>query len=147
MRERNAAVGGDSQRRGHARNHFERDARFNQRFHFLTAAAEDERVAALQPNDREPAPRALDHHGADLFLREGVHGFLLADVDALAILAREIEQVLVGKMIVEHGVGEGEQLAALPGDEVRVARAGSNQIDLTHVTVAHALVRAAFTLV
>ena len=80
----------------------------------------------------KPAPRPLDHHAADLFLRIRVHGFLFPDVDAFAILAGEIQQVLVGQVIVEHGIRKRQQLAAFPGDEIRIARTGANQINLAH---------------
>ena len=45
-------------------------ARVGQRLGLFAAAAEHERIAALQPHHVQPAPRALDQHGADLFLRE-----------------------------------------------------------------------------
>ncbi len=89
---------------------------------FLAAAPENERIAAFEPDHRQPAPRALDHHAADLFLRERMHRLFLADVNALAIFARQVQQVLVGEMVVEDGVGDGEQLAALPRDQVGIAR-------------------------
>ena len=38
----------------------------------LAAAAEHERVAALEPHDAVAGPGALDEHGVDLGLRQGV---------------------------------------------------------------------------
>ena len=40
-----------------------------QRLRLLAAAAEDERVAALEPDDAAPGARALDHQRLDLLLR------------------------------------------------------------------------------
>ena len=113
MRERNAGVRGDAQRRGDARHHFERNAGVGQRFGLFAAAPEDERIAALQPHHVQPAARALDQHRADLFLVKRVLRFLLADVDALGGSGREVEQRVGGQMVVEHGVGLFEQRAAL----------------------------------
>ena len=122
MRERNAACRPRCRAASHAGHYFVRDAGVGKRLDLFAAAAEDKRIATLEPNDVETAPRALDHHVADLFLRKRVDRFLLADVDPLAMFGREVEQGFVREMIVEDGVGDGEKLAALPGDQVRVAR-------------------------
>ena len=73
--------------RGHAGHDLERNAGVGQRFGLFAAAAEDERIAALEAHDGEAAARALDQHGADLVLGEGVGGFLLADVEAFGVRA------------------------------------------------------------
>ena len=130
VRERNAAVGRDSQRRSNTGHHFERNARVRQRFQFFAAASKDKRVAAFEPHHVQAAARAVDHHGADFFLRKSVHRFLFADVNALAILGREFEQVLVGQVVVKDGVGDREQLAPFPGDEAGVAGARADEINL-----------------
>ena len=92
VRQRHAGVGRDAERRGDAGNDLEGDAGIGQRFGFFAAAAEDERIAALEAHHVPAAARALDEHGADFFLGEGVGGFLLADVDALGGGGGEIEQ-------------------------------------------------------
>src|ERR1039458_6853634 len=74
MRERYSRVRRNSQRRRDPRHNFESHVRGGQRFGFFPTAAENERIAAFQPHDVQAPPRALDHHGADLFLAEGVHG-------------------------------------------------------------------------
>src|SRR5579871_4964462 len=133
MRQRHTAISCDSERRRNARDNFKLDAGIGQRFQFFAAAAEYERIAAFEPDHGEPASRPLNHHAGDFFLREGVYGFLLADVDAFAVLGRELEQVLAGEVIVEDCVSACEELATLPGDQVRIARPGSNQVNLAHV--------------
>ena len=112
MRERHARVRRDAQRRRDSRHDFESYARRGQRFGFFAAAPEDERIAALQPHHVQAAPRALDQHGADLFLAECVHGFFLADVDALGRGGRQVEQRGVGQMVVQDRVRGLEQAAA-----------------------------------
>src|SRR4029077_17234936 len=89
-------------------------------------------VAAFKPHDDQAAPSSLDHHPADLFLRIGMHGFLLSDVNVLAILAGKFEQMLVGEIVVQHRIGDGEQLAALPSNQVGVAGPRSHPINLAH---------------
>ena len=70
----------------------------------------------------EPAPGALDEHGADFFLRDGVVGFLLADVDALGVGRGEVEQGGVGEVVEEDGVGVFEHAAAFDRDQLRDRR-------------------------
>ncbi len=132
MRERHPRVRRNAQRRRDPRHDFESHARGGQRFGFFAAAAEDERIAALQPHHVQAATRALDQHGADLFLAEGVYRFLLADVDALGLGGRQIQQRRVGEVIVEHGVRLFQQAAALQRDQLGIAGSGAYQVDLTH---------------
>ena len=91
MGQRHAGIGGDAQRGGDAGHDFEGHAGVGQRFGLFPAPPEDERIAAFQTHHVPAAARALDQHGADLFLGEGVGRFLLADVDALGGGGREIE--------------------------------------------------------
>ncbi len=49
MRERNASIAGDAAGSRDTRYHLERHTIFHERFDFLAAAAENERVAALEP--------------------------------------------------------------------------------------------------
>ena len=130
MRERHAGVGGDAQRRGDAGDDFEGDAGIGQRFGLFAAASEDERIAALEPDHGEAAARALDQHGADLFLGEGVGGFLLADVEALGVGRGEIEQGVGGEVVEEDGVGLLQNAAAFDGDEIGIAGPGAYEVDL-----------------
>ena len=66
-----AAAGTDDGRR-HARHHLDRNAGGVAGEGLLAAAAEDERVAALEADDVEPAQRAFDDDLVDLVLREHV---------------------------------------------------------------------------
>jgi len=75
--------------------------------------SEDEWIAALEADHGEAAAGALDEHGGDLFLGEGVGGFLLAGVDALGVGWGEIEERGGGKVVEEDGVGLFEDAAAL----------------------------------
>ena len=55
-----------------------------QRLRLFTAASEDERIAALEPDDVAPFARLGDHQALDLGLRHRVVARALADEDALA---------------------------------------------------------------
>ena len=84
----------------------------------------------FEPHHGEAAARALDQHGADFFLGEGVGRFFLAHVEALGVRRGEVEQRVVGQVIVEDGVGLLQDAAAFDGDEFGIAGAGADQVDL-----------------
>ena len=131
MRQRDAGVGGEAEGRGDAGDDFEGNAGLGQRFGLLTAAAEQEWVAALEPDHGEPAARALDEHGGDFILGKSVRRFLLTDVEAFGGGWREIKQRGGRQVIEEHGVGLGEEAAAFDGDQLGIAGAGADEIDFT----------------
>ena len=60
MRDRDARRRRHRRQRRDARDDLERDVRLRERERLLAAAAEDERVAALQAHDLEAAPAELD---------------------------------------------------------------------------------------
>ena len=113
MGERNARVSRNAKRRSNAGDDFERNAGVGQSFGLFAAATEDERIAAFQPDDVAAALAAFDKQRADLFLRERVFGFLLADVDALGGRGREIEKFGIGQVIVEDAIGAVREGASL----------------------------------
>ena len=96
MGDRYARVG----RGGHARCHtggdLERDTCLAQRQRLLAAAPEHERVAALQPHDAQPGPRASEHQRLGLLLRNRLTAALLAHEQQLGIRARAPSSAEVG---------------------------------------------------
>ena len=77
---------------------------------------------------------AFDEQFADLFLREGVIGFLFSDLKAFGGGRREVEQCGSGKVVEENGIGVFEETAGLQSDEFGIARSGANQVNLAHTT-------------
>ena len=80
------------------------DAGFLERERFLAAAAEHERVAALEAHDALAALGRADHQAVDAVLIDRVPAGALADVEPLR-LRRELEQPLRDERVVEHEVG------------------------------------------
>ena len=108
--DRDARVGGGRDAGGDAGHDLELDPGLAQRFALLAAAAEDERVAALQPHHALAGPRRLDQPLADLLLRHRGHPGLLADVDQLGVLARPVERSRRDQPVVVDRVGVGDQV-------------------------------------
>ncbi len=132
MRQRNARIRRDAERRRNARHDFKRNTGAGKRLGLLAAAPEDERVAAFQPDHVEPAFTAVNQQRADFFLRQRVRRFLLADVDPLGGSGREVEQNRVGQMVVKNGVRLGKKAFGFEGDEFRIAWSRADQINLAH---------------
>ena len=89
----------------------------------LAAAAEQERVAALEPDHAAAALGLLDEDPVDLVLRHGVVARGLADVDDLDVGGELVEQAARAEPVGDHDVGLG-QSAAGPRTVMRSAAPG-----------------------
>ena len=101
MGDRDPGVGGRGDARGDPGNDLELDPGGGKRLGLLAAAAEHERVAALQPDDAAPGAGALDHQRLDLLLRDASRARALADVDELGVVARAGERAGRDQAVVE----------------------------------------------
>ena len=114
MRERNAGISRDAQRRGNARHHFERQCPAS-----ASASASSPprpKINGSPPFSRttfRPRLAALDQQRADLFLRKRVVRFLLADVDAFGGAGARSSSSQLAQVVVEDRVGLFEQAFAL----------------------------------
>ena len=93
----------------------------------LAAAAEHERVAALQPHDPLPGLAVLDQQPVDLLLRHLRPAALLADVHELRLRPRVPQRARRDQAVVEHDVGRAEQLDGAEGEEPGVAGPGAHE--------------------
>ncbi len=95
----------------------------------LAAAAEDERVAALQANHDAALGGVLGEELVDAPLRNGVHRRLLAHVDELGVGRRQGEHRVVGEAVVDDHVGARERVGAVTREQAGVAGAAADQVD------------------
>ena len=107
-----------------ARDDLERHAGLGERERLLAAAAEDERVAALQPDDLEPAPPELDEQPVDRLLAQPVpRRSASASAGASSTSSARDERV------VDEHVARAHELEPAHGDQPRVAGAGADEVD------------------
>ena len=104
MGDGDARVGGRGDPGGDAGHDLERDARRAQRERLLAAAAEHERVAALQAHDAPARPGALEHQRLGLLLGHRASAALLADEQQLGVRARAVERRRRDQAVVEDHV-------------------------------------------
>ena len=127
VREGNARVIRRGDDRRNARHDFEMDFRRRQRLGFFAAAAENERIAALEPDDAFAFARFGDAARGDFLLR---HLHVVCRAKSTRRMAGEAEQVRVDERVVENHVGAAEQFRAAQRKQARVARSGPDKINV-----------------
>ena len=102
-----------------------------QEIDLLAAAAEHERIAALEAHDVFAALRMLDEQLVDLFLRGAAAADELADVETRGIAAREIEHFGGHEAVVHDDIRLLQRAQTLQRHEAGIARAGADQHDVS----------------
>ena len=101
-----------------------------QRERFFAAAAEHERVAALQPHDAAAAARGADHQRVNRRLRHRMAAGALADVEALRA-ARVAQDPVVDQRVVEHEVGGAQPRDRRARQQPGIAGPGADERDMS----------------
>ena len=109
-------------RAGHAGHDLDRDARRDAGLELLHAAAEDERVAALEPRHPLAGQRVLDQQRVDLLLRHRPAARQLRGVDDLDVGRQRRQQRQRGEVVGDHDVGLRQRAQPAHGDQVRGRR-------------------------
>ncbi len=129
MGQRNAGDGGAAGRRGDSGHHLERDAMADQDRHLLAAAAEQERVAALEPQHAPAVARQAHHQGADVVLRHRPVAAALADIDTLRRAPHQFENFGRDQPVMQHHLRATHQPQRAQSQKIGIAGPGSDQID------------------
>ena len=130
MRDRDAGIGRSGNGRRDARHNLEGDAATGQCQCFLSAAPEDEGVAALEPRYAQPCPRPLHQQRVDAVLRQLLLPPRLASEHPLGRRWRVVQQRRVRQPVVDDHVAPLQSLAALHGQQAGVAGARAYQVNL-----------------
>ena len=128
MRQRHPRVGRRGDRGGDPGYDGEPDAGLGERERLLAAPAEDEGIAALQPDDRLPVPGRRRERLVDELL-EGTGGpGLLAHVHQVGG-GREFQQFRRDQPVVDDDVGAPEEFGTLERDEPGIPGARADEVD------------------
>jgi len=92
-------------RRGHTRHDLVTETRGAKRLGFFAPAAEDQRVAALEPHDGLAGRCGLNELEVDVRVLVGVLAGQVAHAHALRGRRGEVEQPLRHELVVQHEVG------------------------------------------
>src|SRR5581483_10950059 len=93
----------------------------------FAAAAEDEGIAALQPDHGLAGSGAGYEQLVDLPLRHAVPALGFADRDQLGLAARMIEHALAHQPVVEDDIGRFQRAYRLHSEKLGVSGAGANE--------------------
>ena len=105
MGQRNLQGRGGGDAGGDAGHDLDGDARLAQRIELLAATAEDERIAALEPDHGLAGAGAVDQQRVDVLLRHAMRALGLADRDQLGLAPGMIEHALADQPVVKNDVG------------------------------------------
>ncbi len=92
-------------------------------------AAEDERIAALEPDHRAPQAGVLDQARVDRILWQAVAAGALAREEAERAGRRLVEERRVDEPVVDDHVGGPQPLEPPHGHEAGIARARADEVD------------------
>ena len=113
MCQRDACVGGNSQRGTNTRHYFEWDAAGSQRLGFFRPATKQERIAALESHDSCSRLRVFDQQIVDLILRSLPAATDFADVNTLRMERNVGKYFRIDKIVVNHDVTRCQKIARL----------------------------------
>ncbi len=125
--ERHLELRGGAEARGNSRHHRIGDAGLAQRFDFLAAAAEHERISALEAHRALPGLRRLDQQFVDRGLADAGLSDAAPHRHARGIAARAIENFGRDQFIVKNNVGVLQRAQRLDGQQIRIARTCADQ--------------------
>ena len=124
-----ARVGRCGDTRRDAGDDLEGDLGLGERLGLLAAAAEDERVAALEADDDFALPSAIDQQIGDLILGHARCAGLLAHVEQLGFGSGERQGAAWDQAVVNDHVGGDDQLERPRRHQPRVPGARADQVD------------------
>ena len=128
--QRDAGIRRATARGRHAGHDLKRDIMRREQLDLLAAAPEDKRIATLQAQHAPALPGQLHQQLIDLPLRQRVLIARLANIDALGVFMRELDDPGRDQAIIEHHIGLLHQTQGPEGQQVRVTRPAPHQIDL-----------------
>ena len=141
--ERDAGVRGAGHRRGDPGHHFVGNVLRAQELQFLAAAAEHERVAALESHHAPPGPGVFQHQRVDAVLRGVMAAGFLGHLDTLGIAAGERQCLGAHQAVVQDHVRLVHRPQRAQREQARIARTGADQ---HHAAAGHLVRRCQQTL-
>lgn len=110
-------------------NDFERNASLLEGVDLFSEATEDGGIAAFEPDNPQAALGAIDHELVDFGLSDSFGATALADIEDLGSWASQREDFAADQIVMKNKVRTGDQAIGLYGEERRIARARTHQVD------------------
>ena len=113
------------------RHHLERNAMGRQLFDLFTTTTKDKRITPLEPDDTLALPGQIHQLPVDLVLRYRMVGAALADINSLGIATAQFKNRRCHQTVVQHHIRLLHQAQGTKGQQVRITRPGTHQVNLT----------------
>ncbi len=130
MGQRNTGIGRAATGRGNPGDDLERYVVRRQFFDLFAASPEYERIAAFEPQYALAFFSQGNQQLVDLILRHRMRCALFTDIDAIGIAPAQVEDSGRYQAVVQDHVGLLHQAQGTEGQQIRIARSGTDQIDL-----------------
>ena len=143
MCHRNTGIGRHADRGGDTGQDLKGYSTFQQNESLFPTAAKDERISALQTNDRLSLLRLVCEQDIDLLLSHCMMAGLLADIDPLCCLRHIGENTLIGKMVIDNNIRPFQALHRPHGQKARISGTRANK---KHHSVLHAVIPISFKI-
>jgi hypothetical protein len=109
--------------------HVAGDSRLTRRLQLFAAAAEDERIAALQAHDVQPFLGEGHQHAVDFVLAVGVPRLALGHRNPPRRRRGQVEDLVGDQAVMHHDLGALQRLERLDRQQLRITGAGAHQPD------------------
>ena len=143
MCHRNTGIGRHADRRGDTGQDLKGYSTFQQNESLFPTAAKDERISALQTNDRLSLLRLVCEQDIDLLLSHCMMAGLLADIDSLCCLRHIGENALICKMVIDNDIRPFQAMHRPHGQKARISGTRANK---KHHSVLHAVIPISFKI-
>src|SRR6185437_14648634 len=137
MRHRNTGICRGGNRSRHPWNNFEFNPGRGEHFRFFASSPKDKRIATLQPYDYIACACPFNQQTVDGLLLRVFSFTSPSDIDSLDSILSIGKEGRISQIIVEHHVGLLKTLLSSKGQEPRISRTSSDQIDLPLVSPYH----------
>src|SRR6185437_32596 len=137
MCHRNTGIRRGSNCSGHPCNNFEFNPSHGERFRFFSSSPKDKRIATLQPHDHVTCACPFNQQLVDGLLFRVLSFASPSDIDSLSSVLSMGKEGRISQIIVEDHVSLLKTLLPSKGQEPRISRTSSDQIDLPLVSPYH----------
>ena len=117
-----ARIGGNTDRRGHARQYLKWNIAFKKHKCFLAPASKDKGITALEPNDNLALVRLVRQQDVDILLPHCMLAGLLSDIDTLCVGGYIGENTLIREVVIDDDIRRLQAVHCANRQKARIAR-------------------------
>ena len=117
-----ARIGGNTDRRGHARQYLKWNIAFKKHKCFLAPASKNKGITALEPNNNLALVRLVRQQDVDILLPHCMLAGLLSDIDTLCVGGYIGENTLIREVVIDDDIRRLQAVHCANRQKARIAR-------------------------